>query len=121
MRETEGRQSESPITQDVDVLDPTVPMSGAHLEHDSSLISPNPTGKIKPCPLSVGKKVPKILLNITNQNDAGSDCLTPQKKLLNSIDTVEKVVMEELKKLKRTPSAQKAEREKRVRTLLSMR
>lgn len=75
---------------------------------------------IRACPPSVGK-VPKILLDITNQNEGESGLLTPQKKLLNSIDTVEKVVMEELRNLKRTPTAKKAEREKRVRTLMSMR
>lgn len=50
-----------------------------------------------------------------------SDFLTLQKKLLNSIDVVEKVLLEELHKLKRTPTAKKAEREKKVRTLMSMR
>ncbi|KAL8041527.1 hypothetical protein ABFX02_10G170800 [Erythranthe guttata] len=85
---------------------------GLQNEHDFSTISQNP---------KIGK-VPKILLlNITNQDDGDSVSLTPQKKLLNNIDTVEKVVTEELRKLKRTPTAKKAEREKRVRTLLSMR
>ncbi|KAG6399514.1 hypothetical protein SASPL_140995 [Salvia splendens] len=72
-------------------------------------------------PRSIGK-VPKILLDITHQEggDAAA-CLTPQKKLLNSIDVVERVVMEELQKMKRTPSAKRAERERRVRTLMSMR
>ncbi|KAK2363381.1 protein POLYCHOME [Trifolium repens] len=70
-----------------------------------------------------GSKVPKILIDITNlpQEDAESEFLTPEKKLLNSIDTVEKALAQELMKLKRTPSAKKAEREKRVRTLMSMR
>ncbi|KAJ0566690.1 hypothetical protein HanIR_Chr06g0276431 [Helianthus annuus] len=51
----------------------------------------------------------------------GELLLTPQRRLLNSIEIVEKVVMEELKRLKRTPAAEKAEREKKVRTLMSMR
>ncbi|KAL7138549.1 hypothetical protein ABFS83_10G171400 [Erythranthe nasuta] len=85
---------------------------GLQNEHDFSTISPNP---------KIGK-VPKIiLLSITNQDEGDSFSLTPQKKLLNDIDTVEKVVTEELRKLKGTPTAKKAEREKRVRTLLSMR
>lgn len=85
------------------------------------MISPRPTILSRHCPPSIGK-VPKILLDITyRNNDGDSACLTPQKKLLNNIDTLEKVVMEELRKLKRTPSAKKAEREKRVRTLMSMR
>ena len=120
MRETEGQQIDSPIPQDQNAHDPSENISGAQLEHNLSMISPNPTVRIKPCPLSVGK-VPKILLDITNRNAGEPDCLTPQKKLLNSIDTVEKVVMEELKKLKNTPIAKKAEKEKRVRTLMSMR
>ncbi|GMQ01880.1 hypothetical protein CsSME_00048350 [Camellia sinensis var. sinensis] len=94
---------------------------GAQLKHDISMISPNPTvGMRNSFPPSVGK-VPKILLDITNQNVGQPDCLTPQKKFLNSIDTVEKMVMEELKKLMSTPGAKKADREKRVRSLASMR
>ncbi|KAI3471558.1 hypothetical protein Pfo_028208 [Paulownia fortunei] len=118
--EGEGLQTESPILQDRTVHYPSASTSVAQLEHDISMISPHPTIGIRRCPPTIGK-VPKILLNITNQNDGDSACLTPQKKLLNNIDTVEKVVMEELRKLKRTPSAKKAEREKRVRTLMSMR
>ncbi|GMP86986.1 hypothetical protein CsSME_00039546 [Camellia sinensis var. sinensis] len=121
LRETEGLHIESPIPQDQNVLDPSVPTSSAQLEHDISMISPNPTVRMKKSfPPSVGK-VPKILLDITNQNVGQPDCLTPQKKLLNSIDTVEKVVLEELKKLKSTPGAKKAEREKRICSLMSMR
>ena len=84
------------------------------------MVSPSLAVGVKPRTPAVGK-VPKILLGIANQNAGESEFLTPQKKLLNSIDTVEKVVMEELQKLKRTPSAKKAEREKRIRTLMSMR
>ncbi|KAL0337993.1 UNVERIFIED_CONTAM: protein POLYCHOME [Sesamum calycinum] len=116
----DGLQTESPILQDQTFHDPSVSTSGAQLEHDISMISPHPTILNRRCPPTIGK-VPKILLNITHHNDGDSACLTPQKKLLDNIDTVEKVVMEELRKLKRTPSARKAEREKRVRTLMSMR
>ncbi|KAI7992530.1 Protein POLYCHOME [Camellia lanceoleosa] len=83
LRETEGLQNESPISQDQNVLDPFVPT--------------------------------------TNQNAGHPDCLTPQKKLLNLIDTVEKLVMEELKKMKSTLGAKKANREKKVQHLMSMR
>lgn len=115
----EGRilGSPTPITNDHQhaVHDPSP--SGAHLEHELSLVTPNPklaSKTFKPPAL-------KILADIANQGDADSEFLTPQKKLLNSIDIVEKVVMEELHRLKRTPTAKKAEREKRVRTLMSMR
>lgn len=69
-----------------------------------------------------GSKVPKIFLDISElpEHDE-SEALTPQKKLLDNIDQVEEAVREELNKLKRTPSAKKTEREKRVRTLMSMR
>jgi hypothetical protein len=107
----EGQQFESPIPEGQRILDPSVLVSGAQLEHDLSLISPR----------SAVGKVPKILLGITNQNAGESELLTPQKRLLNSIDVVEKEVMEELQKLEKTPSAKKVEREKRVRTLMSMR
>ncbi|KAF7146620.1 hypothetical protein RHSIM_Rhsim04G0098700 [Rhododendron simsii] len=122
LRESDGLQIDSPIPQDQDVVVPSSELaSGAQLVHDLSMITPNPTVGIKKAyPPSVGK-VPKILLDITNQKAGEPDCLTPQKKLLNSIDTVEKVVMEELGKLKGTPSAKKVERQKKVRTLMSMR
>lgn len=103
----EGLRTESPILHD------QVSTPSARL----TMISPKPMFSNRHF---IGK-VPKILLDITHQNRGDADRVTPQKKLLHSIDTVEKVVMEELRKLKRTPSAKKAEREKRVRTLMSMR
>ncbi|KAI9159629.1 hypothetical protein LWI28_000367 [Acer negundo] len=118
--EVEGQQMDRPTFQDQREVDSSIPQSGDRPEHDVSLMSPHPSSSIKHPPSPVGK-VSKILLNITNQAGEGSEFLTPQKKLLNSIDKVEKVVMEELNKLKRTPTAKKAEREKRVRTLMSMR
>ena len=121
MREIDGQQIDAPIPQDIsDVHDPNFPSSSAQLELDNSMITPNPTNGRQLFPKTAGK-VPMILLDIADQTDGGSNFLTPQKKLLNSIDTVEKAVMEELGKLKRTPSARRAEREKRVRTLMSMR
>lgn len=47
--------------------------------------------------------------------------MTPEKKLLNSIDMVEKIMMDQIQKLKSTPLAKREEREKRVKTLMSMR
>lgn len=112
MRENEGQGSDnSPAPSDERALEYSVSVAGDHQEPSISLVTPKPT---------VGK-VPKIILGIANQNVVGAETLTPQKKLLNSIDKVEKVVMEELQKLKKTPSAKKAEREKRVRTLMSFR
>ncbi|CAM8895878.1 unnamed protein product [Rhodiola kirilowii] len=117
LRETESQHIESPIPSAPSVNDPSS-SSTAPAEHDPSLVTPMPTVAIRH--FATGK-VPKILLDITNHNSEESELLTPQKKLLNSIDTVEKVVMEELRRQKKTPSARKAERDKRVRTLMSMR
>ncbi|KAF5737334.1 hypothetical protein HS088_TW13G00213 [Tripterygium wilfordii] len=117
--EVEGQEIESLGTQGQRFLISSPSLSGAQLEHGISTVSPSPHGGKKSCP-PVGK-LPKILRDITNEAASGSESLTPQKKLLNSIDSVEKVVMEELQRLKRTPSAKRAEREKRVRTLKSMR
>lgn len=71
-----------------------------------------------------GSKVPKIIIDIAKlpaAEDGESELLTPQKKLLHSIDIIEREVKQELMKLKRTPTAKKAEHQKRVRTLMSMR
>ncbi|GFP97256.1 protein polychome [Phtheirospermum japonicum] len=109
-----SRQIEGPILQG--------PIIDAQPEHDISLISPSPTiPSRRCCPPTIIGKVPKILRDITHRNDGDSGFLTPQKKLLNNIDMVEKVVMEELRKLERTPSAKREERRTRVRTLMSMR
>lgn len=115
MRDGEGLQLESSIPQEQAVS--TVSTSGAQLEHSTSTFTPYPTISSRPRPIAVSK----ILFDITNQNDGESDDLTPQMKLLNSIDTVEEVVTEELRKMKRTPAAKKAERDKKVKTLMSMR
>ncbi|CAN8318007.1 unnamed protein product [Cochlearia groenlandica] len=122
MGEGVGRDIETPTPQQLGVLDSLVPpLSGAQLEHNYSMVTPGPSvGFKRPWPPSTAK-VHQILLDITRENTGEEDALTPQKKLLNSIDKVEKVVMEEIQKMKSTPSARRAEREKRVRTLMSMR
>ncbi|ESQ52940.1 hypothetical protein EUTSA_v10017150mg [Eutrema salsugineum] len=121
MGEGVGRDIETPTPQQLGVLDSLVPLSGAQLEHNYSMVTPGPSvGFKRPWPPSAAK-VHKILLDITRENTGEEESLTPQKKLLNSIDKVEKVVMEEIQKMKSTPSAKRAEREKRVRTLMSMR
>ncbi|XP_050382976.1 protein POLYCHOME-like [Argentina anserina] len=98
---------------------PSLQLQDAPPEHQVLAATPS-TIKKRPCPPPSVLKVHKILLEVANQPDEG-DFLTPQKKLLNSIDKVEKRVLEELQRLKRTPSAKKAERERKVRTLMSMR
>ncbi|KAJ0258353.1 Protein POLYCHOME [Hirschfeldia incana] len=114
--------TETPTPQQLGVLDDSLgpPLSGEH--NYSSMVTPGPSvGFKRPWPPSTAK-VHQILLDITRQSSAEEEeALTPEKKLLNSIDKVEKVVMEEIQKMKSTPSAKRAEREKRVRTLMSMR
>jgi hypothetical protein len=73
-----------PLTR---ILDPFVLVSGAQLEHDLSLISPSSTVVARPQTPSIGK-VPKILLEVANQNAAETEFLTPQKRLLNSISAI---------------------------------
>jgi len=60
------------------------------------------------------------LTNIPNDKGENSN-VTPQKRLLDSIDEVRDALVERRRKLEKTPAAKKAEREKKVRTLMSMR
>jgi len=69
-----------------------------------------------------GTQIGKVLANIPNEEKGGnSSVITPQKRLLDSIDEVRDVLVERRRKLEKTPTAKKAEREKKVRTLMSMR
>nr|GEU91943.1 protein polychome-like [Tanacetum cinerariifolium] len=110
----------TPIRVYQDTADQDPSPSGAHLEHES-LVTPKPKLAYKTFKPSNLGKAPMIFVELANRNSGDSEFITPQKKLLNSIDIIEKVVMQELNNLKRTPTAKKAEREKRVRTLMSMR
>ncbi|XP_057517327.1 protein POLYCHOME-like isoform X2 [Amaranthus tricolor] len=83
-------------------------------------------GSSTPLPVSVKSepftathlwKTPRIRDN----KDKPLNFLTPQKRLLDSIEKVREIWLEDQKKLARTPAAKKAEREKKVRTLMSMR
>ncbi|KAK9055468.1 hypothetical protein SSX86_026551 [Deinandra increscens subsp. villosa] len=93
----------------------------AQLEHDACFVTPKPKLASKTFKRSALGSVPLILTAIVNQCEAKSELQTPQKKLLNSIEIVQKVVMEELHRLQRTPAAKKAKRERIVRNLMSMR
>ncbi|KAJ0681907.1 hypothetical protein HanPI659440_Chr16g0641421 [Helianthus annuus] len=96
-------------------------LSGVQLEHEVSVVTPKPKLAYKTYKPSTLGNIPIMLTTIANKVEGDSELLTPQKKLLDSIDLVEMVVMEELKRLRRTPAAKKAEWEKKVRTLMSMR
>ncbi|KAK9091860.1 hypothetical protein Syun_026771 [Stephania yunnanensis] len=84
-------------------------------KHDISMATPVPTTAKKGSRLPV---LSKILLDI---HDAEDSTMTPQKKLLNKIGEVEKVVMEEIQMMKKSPAAKRAEKERKARTLMSMR
>ncbi|XP_050121214.1 protein POLYCHOME-like [Malus sylvestris] len=117
--ESDGQNTEGQVPQDQNALDQSLPVSGAQFDHGVPM-TPYSAVRTKHClPPSVGK-VQQILRDVSNQPSEG-EFLTPQKKLMNSIDMVEKVVRKELERLKRTPSSKKAEREQKVRTLMSMR
>ncbi|CAH9079489.1 unnamed protein product [Cuscuta epithymum] len=117
LREGEDEQPETPMLQDQAAHDPFGATPSALLEHTNPTTTPFPALRTGLCPPSTSSVEDNKVLNIVQD----WEFLTPQKKLLNSIDTVEKVFKEELQKLKRTPSAKRAEREKKVRTLMSMR
>ncbi|XP_057982471.1 protein POLYCHOME-like [Malania oleifera] len=118
--EMEDQKIESPTPQCQNILGSSALISSPHLKNNISMISPCPSAGMKLGTPSICK-IPKTLVSVMGQTAEASDFLTPQKEFLNSIDTVGKLVMEELQELERTPSAKKADKEKRMRTLMSMR
>lgn len=58
-----------------------------------------------------------------NHNKGEDDCLTHQqpRKLVNNIYSMEIAILEEMRTVMNTPSAKKAERAKKMKTLMSMR
>ncbi|KAL2320825.1 hypothetical protein Fmac_029794 [Flemingia macrophylla] len=121
--EDQGRPTENAVPPQTQPLPEASESASASASASGSRVSKSPKSVGVKLRTPFGSKVPKIFLDISDLPEGGesSETLTPQKKLLNNIDQVEEAVREELKKLKRTPSAKKAEREKRVRTLMSMR
>uniref|UniRef100_A0A0D3DU24 Protein GIGAS CELL1 n=4 Tax=Brassica TaxID=3705 RepID=A0A0D3DU24_BRAOL len=117
-----GLGAETPSRQQVRVLE--TPLALAADEPNCVMVTPAPAvGLKRSCPPSTAK-VHKMLLDITkeiSEEEEEAGFITPEKKLLNSIDVVEKIVMAEIQKLKSTPLAKRQEREKRVKTLMSMR
>ena len=97
-------------------------VAGAQPEHhEIGASTPLPTILMKPQPSPLTQAV-KITGGITlKENRPDWDFLTPEKKLLNSIEKVSEVWVKEHRKLERTPAAKKAERDRKVRVLMSMR
>ncbi|KAL9233151.1 hypothetical protein vseg_008181 [Gypsophila vaccaria] len=63
----------------------------------------------------------KNIDTVTDAKMTDSDFITPQKKLMSSIDKVRQIWLEENRRLERTPTAKRADRERKVRTLMSLR
>ncbi|PIA48506.1 hypothetical protein AQUCO_01400825v1 [Aquilegia coerulea] len=89
-------------------------------------VSPLQQAPVAPLEHNISLATPKLPLEhsislATLKLGEGSEFVTPQKKLINSIDVVEKAFKEELKKMKNTPAAKRAEREKKVRVVMAMR
>ncbi|XP_043692481.1 protein POLYCHOME-like [Telopea speciosissima] len=92
----------------------------APLEQNTFFKTPKPRTAVKPCTPSTSR-LSKVLQDFDKKNPTEFDFITPQKKLLNSIEQVEKVVLEEFRKIEKSRSAKKVQREKKVRTLMSIR
>nr|POE78813.1 protein polychome [Quercus suber] len=73
--------------------------------------------RVKPpllhCATDVGDMLHSIIEYIIN-NVGELEFLTTPQKLLKSIDTVEKAMMEQLQTIKETPAAKKEKREKKI-------
>ncbi|XP_074292051.1 protein GIGAS CELL1-like [Silene latifolia] len=85
------------------------PSSSSQLENETNILAP------------VLALAAKNMDNVTDENSNVLEMATPQKKLLNSIDKVRQIWVEEQQRVENTPAAKKAERARKVRTLMSMR
>ncbi|KAK9664969.1 hypothetical protein RND81_14G080900 [Saponaria officinalis] len=85
------------------------PSSSSQLENETNIPTPTPTIPVK------------ISDDVKDENANASEPMTPEKRLLNSIDTVRQIWVEEQERVEKTPAAKKAERDRKVRTLMSMR
>ncbi|KAF6158684.1 hypothetical protein GIB67_040198 [Kingdonia uniflora] len=99
-------QQELQIFTDADVSSPLV-------HHRSSLATPTAGNMTR-------SKLAGPIQKVLNHYQGEGEELTPQKKLLNSIDLVQKAVLKEFRKMERTPKAKRAERNRKVRILMSM-
>ncbi|MCL7034510.1 hypothetical protein MKW94_017360 [Papaver nudicaule] len=119
LREDDSHLSSNAQPQESNVLGSNLSDTGAHLEPEFIMVTPHLKAAAVKAHMTPVQHLPKNLLGTCTADE--SDFLTPQKQLLNSIDQVGKAVLEELLKMKRTPTAKKAERQKKVRTLMAMR
>ncbi|KAI3840479.1 hypothetical protein MKX03_000766 [Papaver bracteatum] len=120
LKEAEQHRLASMSPQEISVQDSTLSTAGAPLEHNLSLTSSDLPAASKKASQSTAVHCPQMI-SLKNEALGEMDCLTPQKKLLNSIDEVEKIVMKEFQRIRKTPIAKKIERENKVRKLMAMR
>ncbi|KAF9593241.1 hypothetical protein IFM89_020997 [Coptis chinensis] len=119
LREAGPDRLASPLQPELSAPAPDLPMAVLNpLEHSTCLATPTPRATTKRYIIPVYDETRALL---DKQSEGESGFMTPQKKLLSSIEQVEKVVREEIKRMKRTPTAKRADREMKVRTLMSMR
>ncbi|KAK9748145.1 hypothetical protein RND81_02G039000 [Saponaria officinalis] len=118
VRAIERRRAELGLNQDAEAQQER--NDARQEQNDISVSTPAPTIAIKPQP-SPATQLVRIKAGNADWSVDGSDFLTPQKKLLNSIEKVREVWLENQRKLERTPAAKRAERESKVRVLMSMR
>ncbi|KAL0011197.1 hypothetical protein SO802_006305 [Lithocarpus litseifolius] len=63
----------------------------------------------------------RYIINKKKSKSSSSSSLTPAQKLFNSLDLVQKKVTQQLERIKETPTFQMGVRDKKIRTLMSMR
>ncbi|KAL0668096.1 hypothetical protein Bca4012_030800 [Brassica carinata] len=95
-------------------------------EHSSVMVTPAPAVGLKrsgpASTVSLRKRVHDYInKEIAAGEEEGAGFITPQKKLLNSIEMVEKIVTSEIKRMQSTPRAKREERETVVKHLVSLR
>ncbi|XP_048608819.1 protein GIGAS CELL1-like [Brassica napus] len=117
------RVSETPTKQQVYVLD--TPVAASADEHNFVMVTHAlAVGLKRMFPASTARLHKMVLDYIKKEISAGeeeeAEFITSEKKLLNSIEMVEKIVMDEIQKMQSTPLAKREERKKKVKCLVVM-
>ncbi|KAI3984335.1 hypothetical protein MKX01_011289 [Papaver californicum] len=120
LKEAEQQRLASVLPQERNVQDSTLPTAGVPLEHNLSLTSSDLLTASCKASQPTAVQCPQMI-SLKNVALDEINCLTPQKKLLNAIDEVEKIVMKEFQRIRKTPIAKKIKRENKVRKLMAMR
>ncbi|WZZ40328.1 hypothetical protein YC2023_036587 [Brassica napus] len=123
MRVNDGLESETPTKQQVYVLD--TPVAASADEHNFVMVTHAlAVGLKRMFPASTARLHKMVLDYIKKEISAGeeeeAEFITSEKKLLNSIEMVEKIVMDEIQKMQSTLLAKREERKKKVKCLVVM-